>query len=485
MNCDLIIEDLQAFLDNELQSTRLGEVQTHLQTCKDCSQMINELKDLSSLMKSCDIPIPNLPTGQELLAKVASQSTKKQTNLFTNFLLSTYEFFFKYKAPVLATVTAATLIVVAFNISGVKEGRITFYSEQEKSSATAIQEKSLNQDLAKTAPSVAPAAEAPIMENNIENNTIATKAPTTSEPLAKPQIVSTGEEEGVLGGTVSNLDSGGIVGGVLGGVTKDDQPSPPPPPPPSDTPKAITSSKVEMKPSESKEQDDLAKNNLADKKVLAEQEAKNALNESNTNEAVEITAKEDSRGKSRDLTVQPTQSKTETGREKSGARPGVSIQKTEKADTNKSSSNLGMPAPASMAQPRRAELPAKVAEKVEPETRQQPKHTEITVSAKDLQSVKTQLAQIAEAQKGDITLRITDNKITSILIKVPTSNLENTLVAVRKVGKVIKENTRQRSVLVDELAKERKDTDKIKSKRSGEKKQLDVNFSTINIVFIE
>ncbi len=481
MNCDLIIEDLQAFLDNELQSTRRGEVQTHLQTCKDCSQMINELKDLSSLMKSCDIPIPNLPTGQELLAKVAYQSTNQPTNLFTKFLLSTYEFFFKYKAPVLATVTAATLIVVAFNISGVKEGRITFYSEQEKSSATAIQEKSLNQDLAKNVPAAAPAAEAPITENNKESNTIATKAPTTSEPSAKPQIVSTGEEEGVLGGNVSNLDSGG----VLGGVAKDNQPSIPPPPPPSDTPKAITSSKVEMKPSESKEQDDSAKNNFADKEILAEQEAKNALNESNTNEVVEITAKEDSRGKSRDLTVQPTQSRTETGREKSGARPGVSIQKTEKADTNKSSSNLGMPAPASMAQPRRAETPAKVAEKSVEEARQTPKHTEITVSAKDLQSVKTQLAQIAEAQKGDITLTITDNKITSILIQVPTSNLENTLASVRKVGKVVRENTKQRSILVDELAKERKDTDKIKSKRSGEKKQLDINFSTINIVFVE
>ena len=232
-----------------------------------------------------------------------------------------------------------------------------------------------------------------------------------------------------------------------------------------------------MKPSESKEQDDLAKNSFADKKVLAEQEAKNVPNESSTSEVVEITAKEDSKGKSRDLTVQPTQSRAETGREKSGARPGVSIQKTEKADTNKSSSNVGMPAPASMAQPRRAEPPAKVAEKAVEEARQQPKYTELTVSAKDLQSVKTQLAQIAEAQKGNITLTVTDNKVASILIQVPTSNLENTLVAIRKVGKVIKENTRQRSILVDELAKERKDTDKIKSKKSGEKRQLDVNFS--------
>lgn len=482
MNCDLIIEDLQAFLDNELQSTRRGEVQTHLQTCKDCSQMINDLKDLSSLMKSSDIPIPNLPTGQELLAKVASQSAKKQTNLFSNFLLSTYEFFFKYKAPVLATVTAATLIVVAFNISGVKEGRITFYSEQEKSSAIAVQEKSLDQDLAKTAPSVAPVAEAPKVENNKESeeNISVSKSPTTLEPLAKPQVNNlAGEVEGS-----ANLDSSGTVTGVLGGFTKDNQLSPPPPPPSSDTPKAITSSKVEMKPSEIKEQDDLAKNNLADKKVLAEQEAKNVPNELNTSEVVEVTAKEDSKGKSRDLTtLQPTQSRPEIAREKNGVRPGVSIQKTEKADTNKSSSNLGMSAPASMAQPRRAESLAKDSEREEGKL--QVKHTEITLSAKDLQSVKTQLAQITEAQKGDITLTITDNKITSILIQVPTNNLEDTLVAVRKVGKVIKENTRQKSILVDELAKERKDTDKIKSKKSGEKRQSDVNFSTINIVFIE
>ncbi|MBL8197189.1 MAG: hypothetical protein JNM06_25590 [Blastocatellia bacterium] len=52
------------------------------------------------------------------------------------------------------------------------------------------------------------------------------------------------------------------------------------------------------------------------------------------------------------------------------------------------------------------------------------------------------------------------------------------------MGKVIKENTRQRSVLVDEL-KERKDMDKIKSKKPEERKQLETNFSTINIVFIE
>lgn len=481
MNCDLIIEDLQAFLDNELQLTRRSEVQTHLQTCKDCSQMINDLKDLSSLMKSCDIPIPNLPTGQELLAKVASQSAKKQTNPFTNFLLSTYEFFFRYKASILATATAATLIVVAFNISGVKEGRITLYSEQEKSSATSVQEKSLNQDMTKNVPVTATAAEVPIVEN--KENSIATKALTTSEPLAKPQInASAGETEGALAGKVSNLDSSAIVGGVLG--AKDNQPSPPPPPPPSDNPKAVSNSKVEMKPSESKEQDDLAKNNFADKKVLTEQEAKNISNESNTSEVVEVTAKEDSKDKSRDLTVQPNQSRPEIAKEKSGARPGNSIQKTEKADTSKSSSNLGMSAPASMAQPRRAETPAKVAEKVEEENRQTSKHTEITISTKDLQVVRTQLTQIAEAQKGNITLKVTDNKITSILIQVPTSNLENTLVAVRKVGKVIKENTRQRSVLVDEL-KERKDMDKIKSKKPEERKQLETNFSTINIVFIE
>lgn len=477
MNCDLIIEDLQAFLDNELQSTRRSEVQTHLQTCKDCSQMINDLKDLSSLMKSCDIPIPNLPTGQQLLAKVASQSAKKETNPFTKFLLSTYEFFVKYKAPILATATAATIIVVAINITGVKEGRITFYSEQEKSSATAIQEKFLNQDMAKNVPAMAPAAEAPIVEN--KENSIATKAPTTLEPLAKPQINASAVETEGAAGSISN-DNNGIVGGVLG--AKDNQPSPPPPPPPSDTPKETINSKVEMKPSESREQDDLAKNNFADKKGLDEQEAKNISNESNTSEVVEVTAKEDSKGKSRDLIVQPTQSRPEIAREKSGARPGISIQKTEKADTNKSSSNL--PAPASMAQPRRAETPAKVAEKLE-ENRQTSTHMEIAVSTKDLQSLRTQLAQIAEAQKGDITLKVTDNKISSILIQVPTTNLENTLVAIRKVGKVIKENTRKRSVLVDELAKERKDTDKIKSKKSEERKQVETNFSTINIIFIE
>ncbi len=81
MNCETITEDLQALLDNELQEERRIEIESHLHACSDCSLIVEDLKEVSTLLQKGEVPMPKLPTGAELL-----QRSRKYNGVFARAL---------------------------------------------------------------------------------------------------------------------------------------------------------------------------------------------------------------------------------------------------------------------------------------------------------------------------------------------------------------------------------------------------------------
>ena len=58
MNCDQYHENLDQFLDDELEAALLTEFQAHTQDCNDCSNVLSRKKDLRQALKSMPLPSP-------------------------------------------------------------------------------------------------------------------------------------------------------------------------------------------------------------------------------------------------------------------------------------------------------------------------------------------------------------------------------------------------------------------------------------------
>ncbi|MBL8151050.1 MAG: DUF4349 domain-containing protein [Blastocatellia bacterium] len=106
--CEMILEELQAFIDNELPQERHNEVLAHLNECSECTRMVEELEELSMVMQKWDVPEPSLPTAQQVLA-----AAKPSGGIFFRFLQQFYELPFKLKAPLLAAATALVLLFIS------------------------------------------------------------------------------------------------------------------------------------------------------------------------------------------------------------------------------------------------------------------------------------------------------------------------------------------------------------------------------------
>ena len=58
MNCDQYHENLDQFLDDELEAALLTEFQAHTQNCNDCTELLRRKKDLRQALKSIPLPPP-------------------------------------------------------------------------------------------------------------------------------------------------------------------------------------------------------------------------------------------------------------------------------------------------------------------------------------------------------------------------------------------------------------------------------------------
>lgn len=58
MNCDQYHENLDQFLDDELETALLSEFQAHVKDCNDCTEVLRRKKDLRQALKSMPLPAP-------------------------------------------------------------------------------------------------------------------------------------------------------------------------------------------------------------------------------------------------------------------------------------------------------------------------------------------------------------------------------------------------------------------------------------------
>ena len=58
MNCDQYQENLDRFLDDELEEALLSQLQAHLPSCNACAEVLRRKKDLRQALKSMPLPPP-------------------------------------------------------------------------------------------------------------------------------------------------------------------------------------------------------------------------------------------------------------------------------------------------------------------------------------------------------------------------------------------------------------------------------------------
>lgn len=494
MNCDAIIEDLQAFLDDELQDVRRSEISSHLQACKDCSLMISDLKDLSSLMKSCDVPTPTLPTGQQLLAKAGYKTvSSKQTNQFLEFLQSIYEFIFKNKAPIIATAGVLMVLVVAINLDFFNKNKVaSLYQDQQKPTSSASRiESEVSRDNQIANKEALRTDELPKSESVQSNTAQPAKSPEAlkeenkssslsakSVPLAKS--LDSGINAGVEGGVEGGV-SGGVTGGVLGGVVGSTAPAaepPPPPPVPVAAAEPAVSQAAPKKVADAKNtpKDDLENVDaagFADKDLGAKKDK--AKSDPMAGKAITPTEIADSKSKDERVplnakevakTNQSSASESKRAEEKGARALSLEANKPASVASRTTTARPGMAAGGMVSAP-------KVASKadVKQEDLRKVKDAQISIETKELKTSKEEISKLVKGQQGTISINQQNDKTVEIVILVPPTNFEASLAQIRKVGKITQERTTQRIVLAGDNKNE--DSEQNSKKQTEEQDKLE------------
>ena len=74
MNCETHIEDIQAYLDDELPAPERAAVAEHLAECESCRATLKEFRAISAALTTWTVPEPaGLPTAQELLSRARAE----------------------------------------------------------------------------------------------------------------------------------------------------------------------------------------------------------------------------------------------------------------------------------------------------------------------------------------------------------------------------------------------------------------------------
>jgi anti-sigma factor (TIGR02949 family) len=105
MNCDEVMQFLDAYVDGELESTRQLDVETHLAGCPDCKEAAEQIANISSLVRM-DMEVYKAP--RELKSKIRTSLRKESEPRFA--------WFFNYSRPL---AYAAAVLVLSFALAWV------------------------------------------------------------------------------------------------------------------------------------------------------------------------------------------------------------------------------------------------------------------------------------------------------------------------------------------------------------------------------
>jgi hypothetical protein len=480
MNCDAIIEDLQAFLDNELQPSRRGEIEFHLKACKDCSQMVSDLGDLSNLLRSCDVPTPTLPTGREILIKTNFAHTKE--NSFSQLFHSVYTFVFKHKAPVLATISAVAILGVVVKISN-----FTPYSQAPTASNTA-QERIIAEDFSKPSIQAASKEQEFVDSSSVIKKESATSTtdevkpgridtlPTASEKFYNSSDSSAPQEEGGLTGNIS--------GNSLNFVPDSKPPSQPSAPNDlaTDNKNSIVEENKKLQARDELEKQEPARSITIEKDVLAKKESKpsEGFAKPSPTIAEEITSdknKERLDNRRNSEKEASTISRNDGGKglddSSSGSNPTNSngvIVITPKAKTTAKSESLPLSKPGAAQSVSSGSMVQTPASTALPEEKKSflIKSTQLFIEIAEADKAKSEINKIVKEQQGSLSTSGNEKTI-KVAISVPVSKLESTLVSLRKLGKVITEKNSEQPMDKDDLEKGVREAKRTESKDAGKK----------------
>lgn len=457
MNCESIIEDLQAFLDNELQAERKREVENHLNDCHDCTKMIEDLSELSGLLMKCDVPSPQLPTGQQIL-----DIARPQRSFWVILVQSITNLFNSLRTPAFAIVTLMLIV-------GVFVGYRVFFTNRNMETVS-VDKQSAVKPASNTSSTEEVADVRKRPDDTIANLSVepearnapmpATTAPSqpADAPLDKSQLNKSQDLDGRAGGFAGGV-VGGVEGGIAGGTLKDNNislpneskpPAPPPPPPaadpePAKNEKVAASTKEKAKDSSVSESvpqsvdqgvNVLERTEIATNKTLQKQPTTTIANAA----PKPVPPKEPARA----------DAKTDSLAEQSAANTGTSVMG--KAGVSRpaisSSTSAG---PQAQDSAKRLSKPLPLAK---PGARQQNelviKNATLMVEVADFDSAKNQIAALS-SQAGDrtapsITNQSDGTRIATFVIKVPASNFESMIGSIRNVGKVTEDSVQRKDV---------------------------------------
>ena len=83
MNCNLITEQLDDYLEGELHDAQMGQFDLHLSECADCQQLIDRQRDLQKRLADFGIstmPRPDPAFYDRAIARAAHAGTRAQRN---------------------------------------------------------------------------------------------------------------------------------------------------------------------------------------------------------------------------------------------------------------------------------------------------------------------------------------------------------------------------------------------------------------------
>jgi anti-sigma factor RsiW len=113
MNCENIRELLNAYIDGILSDKDRAVVESHLQTCNDCRNELDELKAAIKLVRGMDRIVPPPWFAEQVMSKVREDAVKEKGIIQSLF----YPLHIKVPIQAFATVVVAILAVVIYKYS--------------------------------------------------------------------------------------------------------------------------------------------------------------------------------------------------------------------------------------------------------------------------------------------------------------------------------------------------------------------------------
>lgn len=71
-DCKHTLENLSAFLDNELSDASASDIEDHLAICEDCQQELEQLSTLSALFKKVDLPVQDF--SEQVITRLCQET---------------------------------------------------------------------------------------------------------------------------------------------------------------------------------------------------------------------------------------------------------------------------------------------------------------------------------------------------------------------------------------------------------------------------